>query len=346
LIVLEVLRQHSDADRRLSQTEIASHLQREHGLRPDRKTLRSALACLVDAGYPVLYSGVQRVGRSGEPETLATNWYLQHDFSDLELRLLVDSLIFSHQLPQKQRNELIGKVERLSSRHFRARVKNVTSLAPTATDEQMLNTVALLDQAIGDKHRVSFKYGYLGADKRFHLTGWEHSGEARTYEVSPYQLVATNDHYYLICAAWQIDALSHYRVDRIAEARILDRRARPLKELSGYADGRLDLPQYLAEHLFMSVGPSTRVRFRIARSAIHHVFDWFGAGPDVRISHVTAESVGVTVCIAADAMRHWALLFAEWTEVLEPTSLREQLRADSEGLARKYSPNASATMAN
>ena len=62
--------------------------------------------------------------------------------------------------------------------------------------------MALLDQAISAKRRVAFSYAFLGADKRPHLRTSGESGQPRRYEVSPYQLVASDGRYYLICSAW------------------------------------------------------------------------------------------------------------------------------------------------
>ncbi|MDR0594495.1 MAG: WYL domain-containing protein [Bifidobacteriaceae bacterium] len=340
LVVLAVLKRHSDAAHRLSQRQIADLLAREHGMVVDRKTLKSALTGLLDCGYRLRHEQVERLGRSGEPEALATGWYLEREFSDLELRLIIDALVFSHQLPPRRRDELIGKLEGLSSRHFHARVKHVKSVpTPRGADEPLLDTVGLLDRAIAAKRRVAFKYAFLGADKKPHLRVSGSTGRPRRYEVSPYQMVASGGYYYLICAAWGLDDLWHFRVDRIQDAAILDQPVRPLKELPGYEDGRLDLPRHLAEHPHMQAGPAVPVRFRVERSSIPSVFDWFGTGPDVRVTDVTDTTADVAVRVNETAMLFWALKFGGVIEVLEPASLRQAMRAAGLAIAEKHRPD-------
>lgn len=95
LNLLELLKQHTDAGHRLSQQEIAALLRREYGMKADRKTIRRSLLDLIEAGYDLEYTETTRTNRRGEEETLLTDWYLRHTFTDSELRLLINSLLLS-----------------------------------------------------------------------------------------------------------------------------------------------------------------------------------------------------------------------------------------------------------
>ena len=146
-------------------------------------------------------------------------------------------------------------------------------------------------------------------------------------------MVATNGRYYLICRFDPYDELAYYRVDRILDIKILDFPVKPLRQLPGLSGG-LDLPKHMAEHVYMFSGKSATVRFRIARSALVHVFDWFGG--DVRFEYPTENEVEVVVKVNEQAMLYWALQFCEHIEVLEPQSLRDKLRDTCQATAEKY----------
>jgi predicted DNA-binding transcriptional regulator YafY len=334
LLVLGVLREHTDADHRLSQREIATLLAREHRATPDRKTLKAALAALIDAGCPVRYSGPERMGRQGEVEILATDWYLEPEFTNTELRLVIDALLFSLQIPAGQRGRLIDKITGLASRHFKSRLKQVVALPPRKTPgEDLLDCVELLNEAIAGRRRVRFKYGHLGADKQRHpkLDG---SGRELSYTVNPYGLVAASGHYYLVCNREGKDDLGHYRVDRMIDPEILDDKARPLKHIEGHEDGGLNLPKHVIEHPYMWIGDSVLARFRVPLKAISSVYDSFGL--DVAVSNVTETTADVSLRINQNAMRYWALQFSDIAEILEPATLRAQLREAGQRLIDTY----------
>ena len=70
-------------------------------------------------------------------------------------------------------------------------------------------TIDVLDEAISKGKKVSFIYNSYGTDKKLHPK------REREYVINPYQMVATNGRYYLICNYDKYDTLSNYRIDRI-----------------------------------------------------------------------------------------------------------------------------------
>jgi predicted DNA-binding transcriptional regulator YafY len=71
-----------------------------------------------------------------------------------------------------------------------------------------------LDEAITKNKKVAFIYNSYGADKKLHPK------REIEYIVNPYQMVATNGRYYLVCNYDKYDTISNYRVDRITKIRI------------------------------------------------------------------------------------------------------------------------------
>jgi len=203
----------------------------------------------------------------------------------------------------------------------------------TATNNQLFYTISVLDEAIDKKRQVSFSYGTCDTKGKL-MARKDDDGSVRQYLASPYQMVATNGRYYLICHRDNSEQLQNFRVDRIMDVKLTDEVVKPLRSLAGH-EGGLDLPKHMAEHLYMFSGKPTRVRFKVGRAALNHVFDWFGQGALVK--EIGEESAEVSVNVNEQAMRYWALQFNEYVEILEPASLRESLKAEGKALAKKYS---------
>ena len=90
--ILDIMRKYTDAEHRLSQKEIVDILKNEYNMPAERKAVKRNLMNLIDFGYELEYSESVRIGKNGKKETILTDWYMVHDFSDAELRLLIDSL--------------------------------------------------------------------------------------------------------------------------------------------------------------------------------------------------------------------------------------------------------------
>lgn len=136
--ILDILRKYSDEDHRLSQTDIAKILKSTYGMTADRKAIRRNILNLMDCGYNIEYSETVRMTtnhRTNEPEEsyLWPDFYLERDFTDSELRLLIDSLMFSHYIPYSQRRELVKKLEGLSSVYFHSRAARIPYIRSLAT---------------------------------------------------------------------------------------------------------------------------------------------------------------------------------------------------------------------
>lgn len=338
LNILDILRRYTDEEHRLSQKEIAEILRTEYSMNAERKTIRRHLLNLIDCGYEIEYSESVRMvpnPKTGVPEEsyLWSDFYLVRDFTDAELRLLIDSLLFSKHIPYSQCRELVEKLEGLSNVYFRSRVKHIRAMPDTAPqNKQLFYTIEVLDEAIGKGKKVCFHYTSFGVDKKRHLRSGE-DGHPREYVVSPYQMAAANGRYYLICCTDPHDNVAHYRLDRIADIRLLDEPARPAKTVQSLEHG-VDLPKHMAEHVYMFAGPSRPVTFRMKKYLINDVIDWFGT--DVAFSDESDDEVTAHVTVNLAAMRRWAVQYAPHVRVLSPASLVEEVRQAIGKAAEQY----------
>lgn len=334
LCILDILNTYTDAEHRMSQKEIAQKLKSDYDMDTDRKTLRRNLENLIDFGCDIEFTKTVRVKKDGAVEELATDWYINHDFTDSELRLLIDSLLFSGQVPSSQKKKLINKLQKLSSKYFRTRTNHIHSLPEvTSTNKQLFYTIEVLDEAISKHKKVSINLGNYDTNGKLHPRK-TNEGKNKEYRVNPYQIVAASGRYYLVCNYDGFDSITNSRLDRILNIKICDESVRQAKELPGFEQG-FNLPKHMAEHIYMTYGESVKVRFRCKLDFLVQVFDWFGNG--VQFANTTDTHTECLVTVNENAMEYWCLQFCKSVEVLAPESLRKRLLENAESMLEMYS---------
>ena len=183
--ILDLLKNHTDEEHRLSQKEIADILEKEYEMKVDRKTVKRNLMNLIEFGCSIEYSETVRTikNKSGETQenVILSDFYLVRDFTNAELRLVIDSLLFSKSIPRSQCKELIKKIERLSDKHFRSNSKHICNLPENMPqNKELFYTIEILDEAIGKGRQVSFKYNNYQSDMKQHPR-LNSEGEERVY---------------------------------------------------------------------------------------------------------------------------------------------------------------------
>ena len=337
--ILDILRKYSDENHRLSQKNIGDLLRSQYGMNADRKAIRRNLTDLMEFGFEIEYTEKARSmpnPRTGQIEenTILTDFYLVREFTDGELRLLIDGLLFSQHLPYSQCKELVEKLEGLSSNYFRSRVAHISKMPEDQTDNrQIFLNIELLDEAISKQRKVAFHYLEYHTDKRQYMRT-RSDGSVREYTVSPYQMAAKEGKYYLICNNDKYDNVANYRLDRICDLRILDELARPFSSLEQAGGQRLDLAEYMKRHVYMYASGSSRAKLRVSRAILSDVIDLFGK--DVVFSD--EDETGVTVSVYANEMsvEQFAKSFAPNAAILEPPHLREKVKGMLEKTLELY----------
>ena len=168
--ILDILKKYTDEDHRLSQKEIAEILETEYEMKADRKAIKRNLMNLIEFGYEIEYSEALRMVKNSKGELeesyILSDFYLVRDFTDAELRLLIDSLLFSKHIPYSQCKELIEKIESLSNKYFRNKVKHIRNLPENMPqNKELFYTIEVLDEAISKGRQVAFKYNDMGTEK-------------------------------------------------------------------------------------------------------------------------------------------------------------------------------------
>lgn len=345
LHILDILQKYTDEEHRLSQKEIQDILKKEYEMPVDRKAIKRNLLNLIEYGSSIEYREVSRkeifrkksvvsdedsldLEDKGIPEDdlLWTDFYLKQKFTNEELRLLIDSLLFSKHIPYSQAKKLITKLESLSNIYFKSRSQYIYPLPVDRTDnKQVFYNISILDEAIRKKQKVLFEYAEYHTDKKMHLKKRE-DGRVREYVVTPYQMAVQEGKYYLICNYDKYDDISNYRVDRIRNIQVLEEKGKPFETLKWSGHQPMNLNEYMKEHVYMYSSENAFVKFRIVKAMISDVIDLFGKG--VNFSEETDTHVSVSVHVNERAAEQFAKNYAPDVVILQPKRLRDKLRDD------------------
>lgn len=315
MLILEILRQYTDENHSLTQQEILKLLEKNYDMPCDRRSVKANVLSLKEMGYDIsMDNGYRLVSR---------------EFDDAELRILIDSVLFSKSISTKQAKDLIAKIRSLASNYFNAKVSHVSNLPELnrTVNKQAMYCLDTLNDAIADKHKVSFRYNDVGTDFKLHQR------RDMEYVVNPYQIVASNGRFYLIGNYDKYDDVAHYRIDKMTDVRELDEKVKPMKQVAGLENG-LNLPKHMAEHIYMFSGDSVPVKIETTKNMFSEIADWFGK--DIKILSEEGEKLILRLNCNESAMRYWALQYGPYVEVLEPESLRNQIITDIKDMNKRY----------
>ena len=331
LYILNILKEYSDYNHPMTQQQIADKLYSIYGIQVNRATIKRNITDLMNADCPIaprdefVRTYVNKKTGETEENTICTQFYYEHEFTESELHMLIDGLLFSRSVPYKQRKKLIEKLCELNSSHFSQQMRNVHSMSADAPEnKQLFYNIEVLAEAISQQKQVEIVYGYFGTDFKLHERLNE-DGTVKKQLLNPYQLAASDGRYYLICNKDNKDNVANYRIDRIVKIKPLDTPARPRGQVTGLEDG-LKLEKYLYQHVNMFSGEPEKVEFIIPKSFVSVVIDFFG-------SHVSFfdrgdDTVSCNIEVSREAMRHWAGQFADVVRVVSPPELVEEIRED------------------
>jgi predicted DNA-binding transcriptional regulator YafY len=332
--ILEILRLHTDKEHTLSQNQILERLKKDYGIVVDRKTVRRHLSALREADSEhIRYAEDVIRTRQGQQQEILSNWYYQNDFSEGELRFLIDSVLFSDALPRSYRKALIKKLEGLSGDHFHSIVSKIdTEVGNRLENYEFLLNLENIENAIATDKQVAFCYQHCGIDGKPHPRLNE-DGSVKRYVVNPYQIIRAIGHTYLVCNVDGHDDLTHFRIDRIFKTEIIDATALPLRRLPSMKAG-MRLSEYLTQHPNLWNGEMNTVIVRCPQYMANDIVDAFGTG-----AQMTEEAEGmmrVRIRIDEKALLHWVLQFADQVEIVKPQRLREEMKKILQEALKKY----------
>lgn len=323
-LIVGILKAETDRKHTMTQAQLMRAL-REAGLEVNRTTLERAVADLIAMQE---YSRIHYAGEAAEAESeededkrpYYTGLWYEQEFSDAELKWVIDGTLYSRNVPHADRDELIGKLVSLGGKSFRERnsMKKIRRLSPEEpVNPELFENIEKISLAIEKGCKIKAVYNYM--NEKFELEpagGWGHYHQL----LNPYALVMRGGFYYLVCNNNKYDDLTHYRVDRMTDILVLEgESAKPVRELAPFKNKSWDLREYMEQNINMAFGEPERITFLADRKMVPAVIDSFGRGVEFR--EAGAGQVECVVHVPAFDMLNWALQNCASVRVTAPETL-------------------------
>ena len=304
LYLRDYLRQNTDEAHPASVQSLIDYLASKD-IHAERKSIYDDISTLNEYGTEILF-------RRGKP----SGYYVaQRDFAPAELKLLVDAVLSSKFLTQKQPATLIRKLAALSSAHESELLRRqiVLSGRLKSANERSYANIDLLHEAIGKDSQITFRYFDRGVDKQKHF-------RAGIYTASPCALVWDDENYYLV-AHGSRHGLTHYRVDKMEDIRLTGQKRVINDEMRNFN------PACYGKEVFgMYRGNSKRIKLRFENTLAGVVLDRFGEDtiliPDGDEHFTITAKISVSPNFLA-----WVASFRGRASIVFPKSAVEEYRA-------------------
>ncbi len=322
LYIKDFLEKYSDEDNPVSTEQIIEMLS-EKGINCERKSIYSDVKTLKEYGVDISAERFPKPGYS----------ILSRDFELPELRLLIDAVQAANFITQKKSKELINKIGTLCSEGQRKLIEGQVYIdnRVKCTNEEIYYNIDILNRAIQKKRKVSFTYQKrTTADNE---EGYELS--EKDFCVSPYALIWSNDHYYLVANNEKYDNLMHTRIDRMKKVEISDKRARNFSEVSPYKKF-FDSADYSGKIFNMFSGDTQRLELSCDNSIIEEILDRFGTEVTLKKADKDGCFILVTKCVVSEGLVSWIMQFGPKIEVRSPRKLREDVRKKAQDILNAY----------
>ena len=317
LYVLKILTKYTDKNHKLTYADIARKLREEYDSELERKTIARNIDILMDNGYDIIKNGNNGV-------------YLgTRDFEDGELMFLTDAIYSSKSVPTKYAKDLVEKLTRSNSVYDKRRYTHLEKIDDNSRldNKQLFYTIEQIEEAINNNKKIEFQYGAYNKDKKLSFRN-----DGKLYKINPYYMVNNHGKYYLVCNHDKYDTISNYKIENIANIRILDEDIKPLKSLPSQSN--FSIKEYIKEHIYMTTGESVMARIKVANEdKINYVVDWFGN--DIAIENYKGDTY-VSLRVNEDALVYWAMQYGESVEVVSPISTRSKIKNVLNTMVKKY----------
>lgn len=316
LIMEQLFNKRTDENHALTGNQLIDILAHQD-IKAERKTIYDDIATLCDSGIKL---EVTKIGHS--------NAYFLSErlFQDEELFLLADAVASSKFLTIKKSNELIKKLQSLTSDHKAKQLRRSIYVdnRTKAFNENIYYTINTVQEGIFSDRNITFNYFEYSLEKRKQL---KHGGEL--YTVSPFQLIWENDNYYLACYCFKHKKICRYRVDRMTNVSVSDeKRCKLTEEEAEEMKNQRSLYS-------MYGGEEETVQIQFDNSLINVVIDRFG---ERVICHQNSEN---TFYINADVQISptfwgWLFQFGNKAKILGPSQVAVMAQRKIKELADMY----------
>ena len=304
LHLMDILKKETDPEHGLTMPQIIERLA-ARGIDAERKGLYRDIETLREFGMDI-----RQLKRQPVQYALA-----ERDFELSQLTLLVDAVQSSRFLSDGASNALVKSVRQLASAEERKALNKQVHVhgRPKRQDQSDFVSVDLLQDAMGRKRKVSFRYYKYGAGKeRVARKG------GAAHVVTPVNLTYSDGNYYLVAYSAPDGEIRNYRVDRMGQIAVTGDPVDRNEVIARYD------PDEAARTAFgMYDGERVVMTMEVKADLMNVVVDRFGRDVNAAPSD-DGKTATVTVPVRESPVLYgWLATFGDGAKVLRPSTLCE-----------------------
>lgn len=324
LTVLSIFEQKTDENNPMSADRVADEVKTRLNISCSRKGIYDDINALNDYWY------ASNDPRRIEKHENGKGYYLANrPFSAGDVKLMVDAIESSKYLSEKKTLKLIKTLQRLCPetqvRDMKSqvvvfdRIKNM--------NEDIHESLGRISSAIAQNQQIRFRYFDYDMNKKR-----AYRKKGAFYQMSPYELVYTDDNYYLVAYDAEKRKRHTFRIDRMANVAIVlqDREG---KELFG--DDRNEKLRLQKSTFSMFDGKIETVSMKFRINMLNAVIDRFGK--DVFITPVDKEHFQISVPVAVSQQFYgWVFGLGNYVSIIGPEHIKKEMAKKLEDVRKRY----------
>lgn len=322
----KIFEDETDAEHGLTTTQIIQRLDAK-GIPAARKAIYDDIRALNHFYTPVDKRKAAKAPHI-ELDEEGGGYYLDNRlFSVADLKIIIDAIQSSRFLTEAKTQELVEGLRTLCSKHqARAlhrdvivtnRVKNM--------NESIHHSVEFLTTAIEKGVQIRFKYfDYDVKQERVYRK------KGGFYTISPYNLIYSDDNYYLLAYDPELAQFRTYRVDRMAYLGLTDKPRDGKDALEA-----LNLENFQKQTFSMYGGDVKHVTLRVSNRMMGAIIDKFGRQ---NYAHpVDDRHFEVTVSVAISPQFYgWVFGLKNYVTIVSPQDVVEGMKEHLRAVMKRY----------
>ncbi len=317
LYILHVLKKYTDEDHAISVAEIQRKIKEIFDVDIDSRTIRRNITLLkYKLNYDISTRDENKRGYyiTRDPET---------DFEAGEIRAIIDTFNYSNFIAPSVAKGIIGKCKNLQNVYENEKLKDYQILVPDnkTQNKEVIKNLEDISEAILNNNKISFEYW------KYRLNDKLEKQISSSPTVSPYAIVYNKQEFYLICLKDDKEELSHYRIDKMKNVKVI-------KKSSVTRKTKKEVRDFALSAVEMFGGKTTKITVICNNILLDEVIERFGK--DIKIKKVDEDSFKMTVDANIMGFKFWVMRNMDMVTVVTPTELRKELKEIAEKAYNEY----------
>lgn len=356
--IMEVLKRHSSMEKTsdtkpLKGTEITKYLiedfPEEHRSKPiTNKRVRTALDNIInselskdDKDKSIRYTVYERKG-----EEYKTSYWTPKSISDVELKYLIDSVMYSKIFDSETAQDFAGRIQQLSGKNL----YRMTAYAGSAFGRQrltinvnVLENMQIIMEAEKKNAFISFDWNVYDVNEK--NIGLQSVGSRTgkpiilkkigSHTVKPVHIILSDGRYFMLARYRNCNKIYHFSIDLMSGIVIKNKIRDDVKAEEYERD--FNRAKYMLQHPYNMGGKAEHFKLRVKRKFLSRVVDTFSYEIEVIPNSVTETTVDIKVSASLEGIKRWLLFHYDIAEILEPgEELKKMLAESAEVLWGRY----------